>query len=157
MPPVDKKKGDTTMISCTEFIPAYSECFKFLEDRGGREEVEKFWAELSDIYLKDSLDRLIVEQGLAGCYSYWSHSLNEEAAGFTMILDEVKGEFSIDMHKCPSKGMLDGLKHMTPYHSYCDHCPALYKPVAERHGFIYESEIDSNNAKCKIVIRERRK
>jgi hypothetical protein len=144
------------MISCTEFIPAYSECFKFLEGKGGRKEVEKFWAELSDIYLKDSLDRLMTEEGLAGCYTYWSHSLNEEAAGFTMILDEAKGEFSIDMHKCPSKGMLDEMKHLTPYHSYCDHCPALYKPVAERHGFIYKSEIDCDNARCKIVISERR-
>ena len=27
------------MISCTEFIPAYSELFRYLEERGGREEV----------------------------------------------------------------------------------------------------------------------
>ena len=36
------------MISCTEFIPAYSEGFKFLEQMGVRKEVEKFWGELSE-------------------------------------------------------------------------------------------------------------
>lgn len=142
------------MISCTEFIPAYSEGFKFIERMGGRSELEKFWSELSDLYLKDSLQKLMAEKGLDGCYDYWSHSLNEEAADFTMILDKDKGEFSIDMHKCPSKGLLIQLKHMTPYHSYCDHCPALYKPIAEKMGYTYISEIDCDNAKCKITIKQ---
>ena len=31
------------MISCTEFIPAYSELFTYLEDQYGREEVDRFW------------------------------------------------------------------------------------------------------------------
>ncbi len=145
------------MISCTEFIPAYSEGFKFIENIGGRNELEKFWSELSDIYLKDSLQKLMAEKGLAGCFEYWSQSLNEEAADFTMILDEDKGEFSIDLHKCPSKGMLNELKHMTPYHSYCDHCPALYKPIAEGLGFIYTTEIDCDNASCKITIKQPKK
>ncbi|MDC7217559.1 MAG: hypothetical protein PQJ28_00905, partial [Spirochaetales bacterium] len=109
---------------------------------------------LSDLYLTDSLQRLMQEKGLAGAFDYWSHSLNEEAADFTMILDEDKGEFSIDLHKCPSKGMLLELKHMTPYHSYCDHCPALYKPIAEGQGYTYTSEIDCDNASCKITIKK---
>ena len=142
------------MISCTEFIPAYSEGFKFIENLGGRKELEKFWSELSDLYLTDSLQRLMQEKGLAGAFDYWSHSLNEEAADFTMILDEDKGEFSIDLHKCPSKGMLLELKYMTPYHSYCDHCPALYKPIAEGLGYTYTSEIDCDNASCKITIKK---
>ncbi len=87
------------MISYTDFIPAYSEGFKFLEMTGGRKEVEKFWSYLSEIYLKDTLGELVTRDGLAGCYAYWSHSLNEEAADFTMILDEIKSEFIIDMHK----------------------------------------------------------
>ena len=142
------------MISCTEFIPAYSEGFKFIEQMGGREELEKFWSELSTIYLKDSLEKLMKEEGLAGCFTYWGHSLNEEAADFTMVLDEKKGEFKIDLHKCPSKSMLLNLKHMDPYHSYCDHCTALYKPVAEKMGFKYSSEIDCDNASCSITIRK---
>ena len=31
------------MISCTEFIPLYSELFKYLETIGGKEEVLKYW------------------------------------------------------------------------------------------------------------------
>ena len=143
------------MISCTEFIPAYSEGFKFLETIGGRAEVENFWAELSRLYLTDSLDRLVAEQGLKGCYAYWSHSLNEEAADFTMTLDEENGEFSIQMHQCPSKKMLLDMEYMTPYHSYCDHCVALYKPVIEKYGFSYHEEVDAAKSRCRIVIKDR--
>ena len=31
------------MISCTEFIPSYSELFTYLEDEHGRGEVDLFW------------------------------------------------------------------------------------------------------------------
>ena len=140
------------MISCTEFIPAYSEGFKFLETIGGRTEVENFWAELSRLYLNDSLDKLVAEEGLKGCYTYWSQSLNEEAADFTMTLDEEKGDFTIQMHLCPSKKMLLDLKYMEPYQSYCDHCVALYRPVVEKYGLVYHEEIDAEQAKCQIVI-----
>ena len=143
------------MISCTEFIPAYSEGFKFLETIGGRAEVENFWAELSRLYLNSSLEKLVAEEGLKGCYTYWSHSLNEEAADFTMALDEEKGEFSIVMHQCPSKGMLLDLKYMEPYRSYCDHCVALYKPVLEKYGYTYHEEIDADHAKCQIIIKNK--
>ena len=142
------------MISCTEFIPAYSEGFKFIESMGGRKEVEKFWSELSDLYLTGTLAKLMDEEGLGGCFTYWAHSLNEEAADFTMVLDESKGEFKIDMHKCPSRNMLLQLKYMTPYHSYCDHCAALYKPIVERLGYQYESEVDCDNASCSITIKK---
>ena len=36
------------MISCTEFIPAYSELFKFLESKGGKQAVVDFWNYLSE-------------------------------------------------------------------------------------------------------------
>jgi len=142
------------MISCTEFIPAYSEGFKFLEMAGGRKELEKFWSYLSDLYLKDTLEKEIAEEGLEGCNTYWAHSLNEEAADFKMILDEIKGEFSIDMIKCPSKGMLNELKHMVPYHSYCDHCPALYRPIVERQGYSYVEDLSNcSKASCTVTIK----
>lgn len=141
------------MISCTEFIPAYSEGFKFIEQTGGRKELEKFWRSLSDLYLEDTLNKLLAEEGLEGCYTYWSNSLNEEAADFIMVLDEIKGEFTIDMHKCPSKGMLNRFVHLEPYHSYCDHCQSLYRPVAERHGYLYnEDTSDCNKASCSLRI-----
>ena len=141
------------MISCTEFIPAYSEGFKFFELTGGRKELEKFWGYLSDLYLKDTLSNLVSEEGLEGCNTYWSHSLNEEAADFKMVLDEIKGEFRIDMYKCPSKGMLNELKYMEPYHSYCDHCPALYRPILEQHGYKYvEDSSNCDKARCSVEI-----
>jgi len=142
------------MISCTEFIPAYSEGFKFLELMGGRSEVEFFWSELSNLYLKDSLEKLITESGLEGCFSYWAHSLNEEAADFTMTLDNDKRTFRIDMHLCPSRKMLMDLKHMTPYHSYCDHCAALYKPIVGKFGYQYDAIIDCDHASCSITIKK---
>ena len=141
------------MISCTEFIPAYSEGFKFFELIGGRKELEKFWSYLSDLYLKDTLNKLVEEEGLEGCNTYWTHSLNEEAADFKMVLDEIKGEFTIDMIKCPSMGMLNELKHIEPYHSYCEHCQALYRPVVERLGYTYrEDTSDCHNASCTVTI-----
>ena len=42
------------MISCTEFIPAYSELFKFIEKKGGKQAVVKYWETIS----KDGLDLL---------------------------------------------------------------------------------------------------
>jgi hypothetical protein len=141
------------MISCTEFIPAYSEGFKYFEKIGGRGELEKFWSYLSDLYLKDTLTKLVGEEGLEGCNTYWAHSLNEEAADFKMVLDEIKGEFTIDMVKCPSKGMLNELTYMEPYHSYCDHCPALYRPIVERVGYRYDEDLSNcKNATCTVKI-----
>lgn len=142
------------MISCTEFIYAYSEGFKFLESTGGRKEVEAFWAMLSDLYLRDSLLKLITEKGLEGCYEYWSGSLNEEAADFTMTLDGDRGEFRIDMHRCPSMAMLLDAGYMEPYNSYCDHCEALYRPIAEKAGYKYESNVDCDNARCSLTIKK---
>ncbi len=105
------------MISCTEFIAAYSELFKYLEKRGGKEAVLDFWNYLSDNFL-GNLHDLVVENGIRGCWLYWSHTLNEEAADFTMELDEEAGEFRIIMHHCPSKGRLIEWKHVEPYPDY---------------------------------------
>jgi hypothetical protein len=142
------------MISCTEFIPAYSEGFKYFEKLGGRKALEKFWSFLSDTYLRDTLSKLVEDDGLDGCYTYWSHSLNEEAADFKMVLNEIAGEFRIDMYKCPSRAMLNELKHMEPYHSYCDHCPALYSPIVQRLGYTYLEDLSRcQEATCYLTIK----
>ena len=60
------------MISCTEFIPAYNELFKFLHEKGGKAEVIKFWESISDnAHGLRQLHDLASEKGLAGCYEYW--------------------------------------------------------------------------------------
>ena len=125
------------MISCTEFIPAYSEMFKFLEGRGGEKAVLDFWNYLSDEFL-GNLKSSVQQHGLRGCWLYWSHTLNEEAADFTMELDEEAGEFRIAMHRCPSKGRLMEYEHIEPYHDYCRHCDVLYRRVLEPLGYEHE-------------------
>jgi len=145
------------MISCTEFIPAYSELFKYLEHKGGVEAVEDFWNYLSDHYLTNLRD-LVTRHGIRGCWMYWSHTLNEEAADFTLELDEEADEFKILMHHCPSMGLLLREKHIEPYHDYCRHCDVLYRRVLEPLG--YQCLLDMSQchqARCTFVVRRREK
>ncbi len=145
------------MISCTEFIPAYSELFRFLESCGGRKAVQDFWEYLSDTFL-GNLRSLVEQNGIRGCWMYWSHALNEEAADFTMELNEEKGELKIIMHHCPSKGRLLEYTHIEPYYDYCAHCGVLYQRVLEPLG--YEHIMDFSEcakAKCASTVRERRR
>ena len=114
------------MISCTEFIPLYSELFKYLEELGGHEEVVRYWEYISDTYVAELLGSAVSGKGLRGCWEYWAKSLSEEACDFRMELDEPEGTFSIDMRRCPSRGMLNALSHMEPYYDYCGHCAVLY-------------------------------
>lgn len=132
------------MIACTDFIPAYSELFKFLHAKGGQEEVERFWNYLSDRFL-GNLKQLVEDNGILGCWLYWSHTLNEEAADFSMELDEEAGRFRIDMHRCPSMARLTGSAHIEPYEDYCRHCDVIYRRVLEPLGYSCLTE----NSECK--------
>jgi len=143
------------MIGCTDFIPAYSELFKTLEKLGGVEAVEGFWDYLSEEFLTNLRD-LVEENGIRGCWLYWTHTLNEEAADFTMELDEEKGEFRIIMHHCPSKSRLLAFKHITPYHDYCRHCDALYRNILEPLGYEYIPDFsECDQAKCQLTVRRK--
>jgi hypothetical protein len=144
------------MISCTEFIPAYSELFKFLEQKGGQAAVLDFWNYLSDSFL-GNLKSAVEAHGIRGCWIYWNHTLNEEAADFTMELDEEAGEFRIDMHHCPSMGRLLELKHIEPYHDYCKHCDVLYRRILEPLGYEYTTDLSQcHQAKCSLVVKRKR-
>ncbi len=132
------------MISCTEFIPAYNELFRFIEQKQGKEAVVDFWNHLSDVFLNNLRD-MVAAHGIRGCWMYWSKTLTEESAAFTMELDEEKGEFSISMKYCPSKGRLLENKDIEPYKDYCRHCDVLYRRVLEPLGFSYELNISQNN------------
>ncbi len=143
------------MISCTEFIPAYSELFKFLEARGGAAAVEDFWKYLSDTFL-GNLRSEVQQNGLRGCWNYWSHTLNEEAADFSMELDEEQGEFQIVMHRCPSMRQLLDIEHIEPYHDYCRHCDVLYRRVLEPLGYEYAIDLtECREAKCSLTVKEK--
>jgi hypothetical protein len=144
------------MIGCTDFIPAYSELFKTLEKLGGTQAVDEFWNYLADRFLTNLRD-LVAAHGIRGCWQYWSCTLNEEAADFTMELDEDAGEFRILMHKCPSKGRLLDCRHLEPYHDYCRHCNVLYRRVLEPLGYEYIFDgAGCDQARCALTVRARR-
>ena len=144
------------MISCTDFIPAYSALFDYLEELGGRDAVVDFWNYLADNFLHN-LRELVNEHGIRGCWLYWSHTLNEEAADFSMELDEEAGEFRIIMHECPSKGRLLRYEHFEPYHDYCGHCEVLYRRVLEPLGFECTTDMSRcHEAKCVFVVKHKK-
>ena len=143
------------MIGCTDFIPAYSELFKALERAGGQAAVEAFWRYLS-ANLLGNLHDLVLAHGIRGCWLYWSHTLNEEAADFTMEIDEEAGVFSIDMHACPSKGRLLKWKHIEPYSDYCRHCDVLYREVLDPLGYTCETDLSHcDQARCSVTVRRK--
>lgn len=144
------------MISCTEFIAAYSELFAFIDETYGKKEVRKFWKYLFE---PDGngipLINFLKKEGIRGCYSYWAGTLNEEAADFSMYLNEKRGFFKAVMHNCPSKGRLLKLKDeagITPYQDYCLHCDS-YRSAIEAVGlrYIYDFE-GSENASCSLLV-----
>ena len=142
------------MISCTEFIPAYSELFTYLEDEHGRGEVDNFWEYLFNPD-NSPLFAFLQQEGIKGCWSYWTGSLNEEAADFTMYLNEKRGFYHLVMHWCPSKGRLLQLKEnlgVDPYRDYCLHCD-LYRRAAEKCGLKYIYNFNgTDKAACSILI-----
>ena len=143
------------MISCTEFIPAYSELFKFLHAKGGKEAVVKFWENLSEEFLTN-LRNLAVTRGLAGCFEYWSHTLMEEAADFRMTLDEENGKLEIEMRHCPSRGLLNQSEHIEAYEHYCEHCDVLYRHALEPLGFNYSIDLSTcREARCRLAFEKK--
>ena len=126
------------MISCTDFIPSYSELFKYLEGKGGRQAVLDYWQHLSDTYVKESLGEAAKKGGVRGVYEFFAKNLNEEAADFLSVYDEESDTYFTEMRWCPSKGRLLQSTHMEPYYDYCGHCDALYRGVLESLGLHYE-------------------
>jgi len=149
------------MISCTEFIPAYSELFTYLDKNYGRDEVDRFWEYL---FTPDGagipLINFLNKEGIKGCYTYWAHSLNEEAADFSMYLNEEDGWFKINMHRCPSKGRLLDLQKsigITPYPDYCLHCDH-YRESVEKIGLEYVYDFSgTDKASCSILVYDPKK
>ncbi len=144
------------MISCTEFIPTYSELFTYLEDHHGRDELDRFW----DYLFAPTGDGVplilfVKKEGIRGCFSYWAGTLNEEAADFTMYLNEKAGWFMNVMHACPSKGRLLKLKDeigIVPYHDYCLHCDS-YRSAVEKVGLKYIYNFNgTDHAACSMLI-----
>ncbi len=137
------------MISCTEFIPAYSELFKYIESIDGYDAVKAYWKYISDTSTRNLLGKLVKEHGVEGCWMYWSKNLTEEACDVRIEYDEDEQSFFYDMRRCPSKGHLLDYPHIEPYHDYCGHCDALYRPILEELGLKeYHDYSRVDEAKC---------
>lgn len=142
------------MISCTEFIPLYSEFFKFLEARGGHEAVVRYWEHISDSSMGDktnpnSLISFVEKYGFEGTWRYWSHTLTEEACDILRMYDPKRKTGYSVMRRCPSKGMLLDMQHLEPYHDYCSHCGVLYPRVLEKYGIVCQWDYSGiDNARC---------
>lgn len=145
------------MISCKDFIPVYSEIFCYLESHFGQQEVDNYWSAIFKVNANKKSPLLICleKEGLKGCYTYWNGTLNEEAAHFSMYLNEKRGFFIIDMHRCPSKGRLVDLQAqigLKPYPHYCLHCDG-YRNACKEVGleYIYNFQ-NMDKAGCSILI-----
>ncbi len=145
------------MISCTEFIPSYSELFSFLDENYGFGEVKAYWNDIFDPERNGILNRKVGELGLRGCFEYWNYSLNEEAADFRMMLNEADGWLTIEMRHCPSKGRLLEMKHLKLYGKYCLHCD-LYRKTIEKFGLCYDYDFTkTDQAQCSLLIYDPKK
>jgi len=149
------------MISCTEFIPLYSELFKFLEKAGGYDAVMDYWHFICEngVGNKNNKNSLISflerdkENPMEGAWKYWEMSLTEEACDLLRIYNPKEGYIISHMRHCPSRGMLNALDHVEPYHDYCQHCNVIYWPVLDQYGL--ESRRDNtwvDNAECRSMI-----
>lgn len=143
------------MISCTEFIPLYSEFFKFLEEKGGHDAVVKYWLYISDHSIGDKSNPYSLisfmerEGGLDGAWSYWKRVVEEEACDVFRVYNKEKGYFRSHSRHCPSRGMLNKLEHVEPYYDYCEHCNVLYAPVLKKYGIVFERDHSKvANAEC---------
>ena len=144
------------MISCTEFIPAYSELFSFLDENYGRAEVERFWTYLFAPTGK-GIPRInfATKDGLRGCWDYWSGTLKEEAADCTRYFNEKAGWIASEMHYCPSKGRLLELEKeigLKPYYDYCGHCD-YYRSALDMVGLKWvRNHLHVDKASCSSIL-----
>lgn len=150
------------MISCTEFIPFYSEFFKFLEKHGGSDAVTEYWHHISDSNIGDLTNenslgyRCNKLGGFEGAISYWSHTLTEEACDLFEVRDMDKRFYYSHIRHCPSKGRLLDFDHIEPYCNYCEHCNVIYQRVLDKYGVIYERDHSNiDNAECRSILYEK--
>ena len=150
------------MISCTEFIPLYSEFFKFLERQGGHDAVVKYWEHISDASIGDKANPNSLAYkceklgGFEGAMAYWGHTLTEEACDMFEMSDEKARVRYMHMRHCPSRGMLNNLKHVEPYYDYCSHCDLIYSRVLDNYGIVYERDKSgTDHAECRDVFYEK--
>ena len=144
------------MISCTEFIPAYSELFKFIDKKSGRQAVYDYWNWLFQPE-KSPLNEHLERAGIRGCWDYWTVIHIEEACDNTQVFDEQAGWHISCMHSCPSKGRFDKLGYLEPFDEYCKHCDG-YEWSLKKHGLVqYNDFRGDDHACCRTLIIDPKK
>lgn len=125
------------MLGVYDFCGHYEWTFAWLEQRGGKELLQRYWDKAIHKDSQQHAAKLISERGFAGMQEYWGHSLVQEGAGYkTSATDKV---FRIDIHECPSKGFL--LRNKLEQHSdYCDHCIGWIGPMLKKSGFTIDHQ-----------------
>lgn len=139
------------MISCTEFIPAYSELFKFMDQRSGRQAVYDYWAKFFSP-TEFPLGKHVEKKGLRGCWDYWTVIFEEEACDNTMLFHEKEGWLTFCMHSCPSKGRFNKLGYLEPFDEYCKHCDG-YDEIVATYGLSRTNDYrGTEHASCRSII-----
>lgn len=139
------------MISCTEFIPAYNELFKYLDKKCGRQAVYDYWnwrfqPEQSPLYVH------LVKSGFRGAWDYWSAVITEEACDCTKVFNEKEGWSISCMHSCPSRGRFIKHDYLEPFDEYCMHCNC-YNIALEKKGFsMIRDHRGEERACCRSVL-----
>lgn len=139
------------MLGCYDFCGHYEWTFEWLRQQGGEPLVREYWDAAIHRDSQTHARDLIINHGIAGMKKYWAHTLDHEAAGFTIThQDDV---IRIDMHECPSKGFLirNGL---TQYRDYCDHCMGWIGPLMKEAGFVIDHE-HNHCGKCWWEMRSK--
>lgn len=127
------------MLGCYDFCGHYDWTFEWLQKHGGSDLLRDYWREAIGGDSQRHATALIHELGFEGMKNYWMHTLEEEAAGYTITArDDV---FRMDMHDCPSKGFLlrNNIEHSS---DYCDHCIGWIGPMMKTAGFTIDHEHD---------------
>ncbi|MBE6957262.1 MAG: hypothetical protein E7450_07410 [Ruminococcaceae bacterium] len=149
------------MISCTEFVPLYSEFFRFLEEREGFDAVMRYWLFISgrnvgnraNPYSLSSFLERYKDNPLEGAWKYWCRALSEEASDVIRVYNPKENYIFGRMRHCPSRGRLNALEHIEPYHAYCEHCGVVYAPTLKEFGLVMErdhSKVD--RAECRSLL-----
>lgn len=149
------------MISCTEFIPLYSEFFRFLEEREGHDAVMRYWLFISgrnvgnraNPYSLSSFLERYKDNPMEGAWRYWCRALKEEASNTIRVYNSKENYVLSHMRHCPSRGRLNALEHIEPYYDYCEHCGVVYSPTLEEFGLVMERDHSGiANAECKSIL-----
>lgn len=149
------------MISCTEFVPAYSELFTYLENKYGRDEVNRLWDFLFAPTGKGiPLINYAKKDGLKGCVDYWTRIAEEESCDVMFTYNIEDGWYKSQSFYCPSKGRLLKLQEeigLVPYKDYCDHCD-YYRTSLEEAGLTWvRNYMDVDKAQCSRILWDTKK